>query len=104
MLAAYDDTALVGQLQAPGWGDYEMPLRSVRLQSWGIAVKQGYGELASFVGGLVKKMTRRRAHRAARKDLAHTALGLRPGNAPPLHRRRLILTLPGRNVVGDRSL
>lgn len=53
--AAYDDTALVGQLQMPGWGDYEMPLRSVLLQPWGMAVKQGNTELASFVGDLVKK-------------------------------------------------
>jgi polar amino acid transport system substrate-binding protein len=53
--AAYDDTALVGQLQMSGWGDYEMPLRSVLLQPWGIAVKQGNAELAAFVGDLVKK-------------------------------------------------
>jgi polar amino acid transport system substrate-binding protein len=53
--AAYDDTALVGQLQTPGWGDYEMPLRSVLLQPWGMAVKPGDTELASFVGDLVKK-------------------------------------------------
>ncbi len=53
--AAYDDTALVGQLQMPGWGDYEMPLRSVLPQPWGMAVKQGNSELAAFVGDLVKK-------------------------------------------------
>ncbi|HML10084.1 MAG TPA: transporter substrate-binding domain-containing protein [Stellaceae bacterium] len=53
--AAYDDTALIGQLQTPGWEDYEMPLRSVLLQPWGMAVKQGNTELAQFVGDLVKK-------------------------------------------------
>ena len=53
--AAYDDTAIVGQLQMPGWSDFEMPLRSVLLQRWGMAVKQGNGELAAFVGDLVKK-------------------------------------------------
>jgi len=53
--AAYDDTALIGQLQMPGWGDYEMPLRSVLLQPWGMAVKQGNTELAAFVGDLIKK-------------------------------------------------
>jgi polar amino acid transport system substrate-binding protein len=53
--AAYDDTALIGQLQTPGWENYEMPLRSVLLQPWGMAVKQGNTELAAFVGGLVKK-------------------------------------------------
>ena len=53
--AAYDDTALIGQLQMPGWGDYEMPLRSVLLQPWGMAVKPGNTELAAFVSGLIKK-------------------------------------------------
>jgi polar amino acid transport system substrate-binding protein len=53
--AAYDDTALIGQLQTPGWEDYEMPLRSVMLQPWGMAVKQGDTELAAFIGGLIKK-------------------------------------------------
>lgn len=53
--AAYDDTALIGQLQMPGWSDYEMPLRSVLLQPWGMAVKRGNTELAEFVGALVKK-------------------------------------------------
>lgn len=53
--AAYDDTALIGQLQMPGWGDYEMPLRPVLLQPWGMAVKKGNSELAAFVGDLVKK-------------------------------------------------
>lgn len=53
--AAYDDTALIGQLQMPGWSDYEMPLRSVLLQPWGMAVKPGNVELAAFVSDLIKK-------------------------------------------------
>jgi polar amino acid transport system substrate-binding protein len=53
--AAYDDTALIGQLQMPGWSDYDMPLRSVLLQPWGMAVKPGNTELAAFVGDLVKE-------------------------------------------------
>jgi polar amino acid transport system substrate-binding protein len=53
--AAYDDTALIGQLQMPGWENYEMPLRSVLLQPWGMAVKPGNVELASFVGALIRK-------------------------------------------------
>jgi hypothetical protein len=32
-----------------------MPLRSVLVQPWGMAVKQGNTELAAFVGGLVKQ-------------------------------------------------
>jgi len=54
-VAAYDDTALIGQLQMPAWQDYEMPLRSILLQPWGIAVKEGNTGLAAFVGGLVRK-------------------------------------------------
>ena len=53
-VAAYDDAALIGQLQKPEWQDYEMPLRSILVQPWGVAVKQGNAELAAFVGGLVK--------------------------------------------------
>ena len=53
--AAYDDAALIGQLQMAEWQDYEMPLRSILVQPWGIAVKQGNTGLAAFVGDLVKK-------------------------------------------------
>ena len=54
-VAAYDDAAIVGQLQKPEWRDYEMPLRSILPQPWGMAVKPGNTELAAFVGALVKK-------------------------------------------------
>jgi polar amino acid transport system substrate-binding protein len=54
-VAAYDDAAIIGQLQTPGWEDYEMPLRSILVQPWGMAVKQGNFELAAFVGDLLKK-------------------------------------------------
>jgi polar amino acid transport system substrate-binding protein len=54
-VAAYDDAAIIGQLQKPEWQDYEMPLRSILVQPWGMAVKQGNAELATFVGGVVKK-------------------------------------------------
>lgn len=53
-VAAYDDAAIVGQLQRPEWRDHEMPLRSILPQPWGMAVKQGNAELAAFVGGLIK--------------------------------------------------
>jgi polar amino acid transport system substrate-binding protein len=53
--AAYDDAALIGQLQMPDWADYAMPLRTILAQPWGMAVKQGNTELAAFVGGLVRK-------------------------------------------------
>ncbi|HWD57320.1 MAG TPA: transporter substrate-binding domain-containing protein [Stellaceae bacterium] len=54
-VAAYDDAAIIGQLQMDEWRDYEMPLRSILVQPWGMAVKPGNAELAVFVGGLVKK-------------------------------------------------
>jgi polar amino acid transport system substrate-binding protein len=54
-VAAYDDAAIIGQLQLAEWQDYEMPLRSILVQPWGMAVKSGNTELAAFVGDLVKK-------------------------------------------------
>jgi polar amino acid transport system substrate-binding protein len=57
-VAAYDDAALIGQLQKPEWQDYEMPLRSILVQPWGIAVKQGNTELAAMVGDLIKSWHR----------------------------------------------
>jgi polar amino acid transport system substrate-binding protein len=53
-IAAYDDAALLGQLQRSEWQDYEMPLRSILLQPWGIAVKPGNTELAAMVSDIVK--------------------------------------------------
>src|SRR5437762_11985978 len=46
---AYDDTAIVGELQKPESSDYEMPLNSILVQPWGIAVKQGEKAFADFV-------------------------------------------------------
>jgi polar amino acid transport system substrate-binding protein len=46
---AYDDTAIVGELQKPDNKDYEMPLNSILVQPWGIAVKQGEKAFADFV-------------------------------------------------------
>src|SRR5881227_2819394 len=46
---AYDDTAIVGELQKSEWSDYEMPLESILVQPWGLAVKQGEKGLADFM-------------------------------------------------------
>jgi polar amino acid transport system substrate-binding protein len=54
-VTVYDDTAIIGQLQTAEWRDYEMPLRSILVQPWGMAAKQGNAELATYVGELVKK-------------------------------------------------
>ncbi len=58
LAAVYDDAAIIGQLQMAEWRDYEMPLRSILVQPWGMAVKQGNDELAAYVGDLVKKWHR----------------------------------------------
>lgn len=50
---AYDDTAIVGEMQKPEWKDYEMPLNSILVQPWGIAVKQGEKALADIISKAV---------------------------------------------------
>ena len=46
---AYDDTAIVGEMAKPEWKDYEMPLNSILVVPWGIAVKQGEKALGEFI-------------------------------------------------------
>src|SRR5437762_8131078 len=46
---AYDDTAIVGELQKPEWSDYDMPLESILPQPWGLAVKTGEKAFADFM-------------------------------------------------------
>ena len=46
---AYDDTAIVGELQKPDWSGYEMPLESILVQPWGLAVKTGEKSFADFM-------------------------------------------------------
>src|SRR5574337_238784 len=50
---AYDDTAIMGQLQKPEWSDYEMPLDSILVQPWGLAVKKGDPAFADFMAKTV---------------------------------------------------
>jgi len=50
---AYDDTAIVGEMQKPEWADYEMPLDSILVQPWGLAVKQGEKGLGDFMSKTV---------------------------------------------------
>ena len=50
---AYDDTAIIGELQKPEWSDYEMPLDSILVVPWGLAVKQGEKEFAGFMSKAV---------------------------------------------------
>jgi polar amino acid transport system substrate-binding protein len=82
-VAAYDDAAIIGQLQKPEWQDYEMPLRSILIQPWGMAVKQGNTELAAFVGGTVKKW-----HTAGYVEELEKKWGIPPSVfAEEMHRR-----------------
>ena len=82
-VAVYDDAAIIGQLQTAAWQDYEMPLRSVLVQPWGIAVKQGNTELAAFVGELVKKW-----HRTGHIEELEQAWHIPPSAfAEEMHRR-----------------
>ncbi len=46
---AYDDTALYGQLLDPEWKDYEVPLKSILVQPWGLAAKLGETAFAKFM-------------------------------------------------------
>jgi polar amino acid transport system substrate-binding protein len=46
---AYDDTAITGELQKPEWSDYDMPLQSILVQPWGLAVKTGEKAFADFM-------------------------------------------------------
>jgi polar amino acid transport system substrate-binding protein len=46
---AYDDTAIVGEMQKPEWSEYEMPLDSILFVPWGLAVNQGEKDFASFM-------------------------------------------------------
>jgi polar amino acid transport system substrate-binding protein len=82
-VAAYDDAAIIGQLQKPEWQDYEMPLRSILVQPWGMAVKQGNTGLAAFVGDVVKKW-----HAAGHIEELEKKWGIPPSVfAEEMHRR-----------------
>jgi polar amino acid transport system substrate-binding protein len=50
---AYDDTAIQGELQKPEWKDYDMPLDSILVVPWGLAVKQGEKDFADFMSKTV---------------------------------------------------
>lgn len=51
---AYDDTALYGQVLDPAWKDYEVPLPSILVAPWGLAVKNGETNFANFMSEAIK--------------------------------------------------
>lgn len=46
---AYDDTAIIGEMQKPEWSAHEMPLDSILFVPWGLAVKQGEKAFADML-------------------------------------------------------
>jgi polar amino acid transport system substrate-binding protein len=51
----FDDAAIEGDLLAPEWSDYDMPLESQELQPWGLAVRKDQPEWAGYMSAMVKK-------------------------------------------------
>jgi polar amino acid transport system substrate-binding protein len=51
----FDDTSIEGDMLAPDWSDYDMPLESQEVQPWGLAVRKGEQEWAAYLSTMVKK-------------------------------------------------
>lgn len=49
----YDDTAIIGMLQSPDWRAFEMPLRSILLEPWGMAVRHAETRLEKLLSDRV---------------------------------------------------
>jgi len=54
----YDDTAIIGQLQNPDWREFEMPLLSILVEPWGMAVRLGETRLEEALSDQVKEWHR----------------------------------------------
>jgi polar amino acid transport system substrate-binding protein len=54
----YDDTAIIGQLQNPDWREFEMPLLSIMVEPWGMAVRLGETRLEETLSDQVKEWHR----------------------------------------------
>ncbi len=50
---AYDDTLILATLLEPEWKDYEMPLKSILEDPWGIAVKLGEESFYKFMSEMI---------------------------------------------------
>jgi polar amino acid transport system substrate-binding protein len=55
---AYDDTFILASLLEPEWKDYEMPLKSILEDPWGLAVKLGEENFYKFMSEMVKEWHR----------------------------------------------
>jgi polar amino acid transport system substrate-binding protein len=52
--AVYDDTAIIGKLQSPDWRAFEMPLRSILVEPWGMATRHGETRLEKMLSDSVR--------------------------------------------------
>jgi polar amino acid transport system substrate-binding protein len=101
----YDDTAIIGQLQNPDWREFEMPLLSIMVEPWGMAVRLGESRLEEALSDQVKDW-----HRSGRiVALAHPPLRLRGGDAPEVHgasirHRHAVLAVGSLYLNSARSL
>jgi polar amino acid transport system substrate-binding protein len=50
---AYDDTLILASLLEPEWKDYEMPLKSILEDPWGLAVKLGEEKFYKFMSDMI---------------------------------------------------
>ena len=79
----YDDTAIIGQLQSPDWREFEMPLLSIMVEPWGMAVKLGESRLEKYLSDQVKEW-----HRSGRIVALETQWRIpHSGFAEEMHRK-----------------
>ena len=82
---AYDDTAIIGQLQNPEWQDYEMPLSSILVEPWVMAVRLGDVGFEQLLSDLIKAWHRSGRIQALEKEWQIPASAF----ADEMHRRYL---------------
>jgi polar amino acid transport system substrate-binding protein len=81
--AVYDDTAIIGKLQSPDWRDFEMPLRSILVEPWAMAVKPGESRLEAVLSDVVKGW-----HRTGRIEALEQQWGIpKSAFADEMHKR-----------------
>jgi polar amino acid transport system substrate-binding protein len=51
----YDDASIEGYLLESEWSNYDMPLESQEVQPWGLAVRRGQLEWATYLSNIVRK-------------------------------------------------
>jgi len=85
LAVVYDDTAIIGQLQSPDWQDFEMPLLSILVEPWGMAVRLDEARFEQLLSDLVKEWHRTGRIQRLEKEWHIPASGF----ADEMHRRYL---------------